>query len=66
MTERVRFMRILKYEGSREWVEKTVNKSIQGIKIVTDSHGEYNIITAQDIDEFPEIIEKYREEYKPI
>ena len=58
MTDRIRVFRILKYEGSREWVEKTIKKSIQGAKIIPNSFGEDHTITAQTIDVFPESIEK--------
>ena len=65
MTDRVRVFRILKYEGSREWIEKTLKKAIQGIKVISNPRGEDYTITAQTIDVFPEIIGDDNE-YKPV
>ena len=57
MTDRVRVLRIIKYEGSRELVESTLKKDIHGVKVISNSWGEDHSITAQTLDLLPEIIE---------
>lgn len=54
--EKIRVMRVLIYEGTREWVEKTIGRSITGTKHV-DSFG--NKITVRTIEEFPQILEDH-------
>ena len=58
MTDRVRVFRILKYEGTRKWVEKTLSNSIQGIREVPNKKGTPNTIHAQTIEVFPEVLEE--------
>jgi hypothetical protein len=53
MSDRVRVLRILSYEGPREWVEMTVAKSIHGTKHV---EREQASITGVTIGDFPEIL----------
>ena len=57
MTDRVRILRIIKYEGSRKWVERTLKKAIHGVKVILNPNGEEYTISAQTLDIFPEIIE---------
>lgn len=52
MTEMVRVLRIVEYIGPRDWVESTVNKSIQGVKLL----GEGKQIRATTLGNFPDII----------
>ena len=59
--EKVRVFRILKYEGTREWVEKTLAHSIQGCKTYGESYEITNKIEAQTIEAFPIIIETEEE-----
>lgn len=59
MSEKVRVMRILVYEGTREWVENTLNKSyvpLEGTQIYGG-----NCIKSTLVDKFPEIIERKEE-----
>jgi hypothetical protein len=60
MTDRVRVMRVLIYEGPRDWMETTLNKSIKGTIHV--GHGA--TISAATIGEFPEIIKAHEEATK--
>lgn len=59
--DRVRVMRIIIYEGSREWVEKTLERSIHGTRIMTKFGELDGRITAHTVNEFPEIIKKHEE-----
>ena len=52
MTDLVRVIRIIEYVGPREWVEKTVAKSIHGIKTLDNGAR----ITAMTLGEFPESV----------
>lgn len=57
-TDRVRVLRLVEYEGPREWVERTVEKSIHGTKDVfngTGAGGPY-YIRAVTLGSFPEIL----------
>jgi hypothetical protein len=60
MSEIVRVMRILVYEGEREWVEETLKGSLvpmDGIKYV----GKKGMIKSALMDKFPEILFKSEE-----
>lgn len=59
-TENVRLMRIIIYEGPRDWVEKQIEKSITGTKsIVIYPSGDLGKITVRTLEEFPEIVETH-------
>lgn len=65
MTERVRVMRILVYEGTREWVETTLQQSsvpLTGVKHA----GPVNRIKSCLIDQFPEILDEEEEVMSPL
>jgi hypothetical protein len=53
MSDRVRVLRIIQYEGEREWVEATVARSI---------HGRVDLprgtITAVTLHEFPQVVDE--------
>lgn len=53
----VRVLRIVLYEGEREWVEDTVARSIHGTKVLRRGS-----ITAVTLKEFPEVVQKAQEE----
>ena len=50
----VRVIRILLYEGHRDWVEYTVGQSIHGEKVIAGP----NKIKAATLGEFPEILHR--------
>jgi hypothetical protein len=54
MSDIVRVMRIIIYEGEREWLEKQIQNAITGTKILPKGK-----ITVRTIEEFPEIIVKH-------
>lgn len=54
MTEIVRVLRVVEYIGPRDWVERTIAKSIHGTKFIDDG----KMISAATIGEFPEILNK--------
>jgi hypothetical protein len=58
--EIVRVMRIIIYEGPRNWVEDTVAKSIKGTRNINDNP--IKRIHAHTINEFPEILQKIEQE----
>lgn len=51
MTERVRVMRLIEYEGPREWVEETVGRAVHGTRLL--HHAPLRIIRGRTIQEFP-------------
>jgi hypothetical protein len=53
MTDRVRVLRVIEYEGERQWVEKTVEQSLHGRKQMA-----LGTITAVTLYEFPVCLEK--------
>lgn len=62
--DRVRVMRIIIYDGPREWVEKTIERSITGTRIIDPTDGVVKAISTFDLNVFPEIIEKHEEGIK--
>lgn len=52
MMDRVRVLRILEYEGSREWVEETIRRSLTGEKQI----GNFGIIRAATLGTYPEVL----------
>ncbi len=52
----IRVLRIIMYEGEREWVERTINGSITGVKIA-DLGKPYNKISVNTLGNFPEIMD---------
>jgi hypothetical protein len=64
MSDRVRVMRILIYDGPREWVEKTVQRSIMGTKVIDPNDSVKKYISAYTLSEFPEIIKAHEEDTK--
>lgn len=63
MTEdRVRVLRVLEYEGTREWLEFTLsNNAIKGTKIFDNGC----TIREASIGEFPQVVEEPKEEPLP-
>lgn len=60
MSDKVRVMRILVYEGEREWVEEALKCSLvpmDGIKYI----GKKGIIKSALVDKFPEVLSKSEE-----
>jgi fructose-bisphosphate aldolase class 1 len=57
MTGIVRVLRIIEYEGERQWVEKTIERSLHGRKQMT-----LGTITATTLYEFPICLEKAKAE----
>lgn len=53
MTDIIRVIRIISYEGPRDWVERTVVNSIHGERRVNDNC----VIKAATLGTFPEILE---------
>ena len=51
--DKVRVLRLIVYEGDRDWVEETVAKSVHGTKIIANN----KLITVTTIGEFPEIMQ---------
>lgn len=54
--DRVRVQRLLIYEGSRDWVERTVAKSVHGIREVGNSTEGPLSIFGVTLSAFPEVI----------
>lgn len=55
--DRVQVLRVVLYEGPRDWVEKTLKSSIHGTKYVGIG-GEGAKITVQTLSDFPLVIGK--------
>lgn len=59
--ETIRIMRLIIYEGEREVIEKIVENSIHGTKVITPTkHSPYKI-TAVTLEEFPQILAQHEE-----
>lgn len=58
--DRVRVLRLVEYEGPREWVEATVAKSLQGTKEMK-SNGQPAFIRTATLGSFPEILAPAKE-----
>lgn len=56
MSDKVKVMRILIYEGNREWVENTISMSSVPLN-GTKELGDDNKIKSAIMEQFPEIIE---------
>lgn len=52
---------ILCYEGDRDWVERTINGSIHGERVI----GDYGSIKAATIGDFPEVLEEPKLDDRP-
>ena len=59
MSDYVRVIRMTVIEGQREWVEETLDLSIQGTKIIDAKKG--NKVTSVTVGSFPEILDNNRE-----
>lgn len=59
VSDKIRVLRITVIEGEREWVEKTVEASIQGTRVVDRSKG--NKVHSVTIGAIPEILEQGEE-----
>lgn len=60
--DRVRVIRVLEYEGSREWVEYSLSqRGVKGIKVM-DNGG---TIREAIVGDFPAIVEEVKEERVP-
>lgn len=61
INDRVRIMRLLIYEGPREWVEQQLEKSITGTKriAIKGSYENGGRITVRTLEEFPEIVAEH-------
>jgi len=63
MSDIVRVMKIIIYEGPREWVEETVKRStVKGTHYVDSNRSKK--ISGYIINEFPEIIKQHEEGIK--
>lgn len=62
--EIVRVMRLIIYEGPREWVENTIIGSISGTKVIKARQNINGKITAVTLNEFPEIIKQHENNSK--
>lgn len=63
MSDIVRVIRILEYVGEREWVEMTLERSIQGtFHVPGKAKVNLNIIKAVTLGSFPEIIARSEED----
>lgn len=60
MSDRVRVLRLVEYEGPREWVEETIGRAIHGRKQIGRIDGETVYVTAVTLDEFPRVLEEAR------
>ena len=56
--DKIRVLRIIEYVGPRDWVEKTVEKSIHGTKAMDNGA----VIRAATIGGYPEILEDLEED----
>ena len=54
----VRVLRLVEYTGNRSWVEEAVKSAIHGTKTIPGK----GKITAVTLNEFPEVLEKAREQ----
>jgi hypothetical protein len=54
--DRVRVLRVVEYEGPKEWVEATLARSILGTYECGEKHGQKCIIRAATIGAYPEIL----------
>jgi hypothetical protein len=59
--EMIRIMRLIIYEGEREVIEKVVENSIHGTKIIKPTKHEPYKITAVTLEEFPQILAQHEE-----
>ena len=57
MSDQVRVLRVIEYIGPRDWVEKTLNSSIQGERSGTVAGASWTIRTAT-LGQFPEVLNK--------
>lgn len=57
--DRVRVLRIVEYEGPREWVERTVSQSLHGTCLIGTRSDGPCIIRGATVNEFPILIEGY-------
>jgi len=64
MSDRVRIMRIVIYDGPREWVERTVERSINGVRVIDPRDTVPKIISGFTLTQFPEIIKQHEEGIK--
>lgn len=53
MSDRVRVLRVIEYEGPRDWVEKTINQSLHGTFEIPGISG---VIRAVTIGDFPSLL----------
>lgn len=65
MSDKFTIRRILAYRGPREWLERTIERSIHGTKFI----GEEATISVLSIDEFPvpagpSLMEQFKTEYE--
>ena len=60
-TDIIRVLRIIEYQGPRDWVEKTLSTSIYGTKYVSPDCK----ISAATIGSFPEILNKEESHENP-
>lgn len=61
--DKIRVMRVLIYEGDRDVIESHLASTIQGTKIIPPSGPRKGYkITAQTIDQFPEILKQHENE----
>ena len=64
MSDRVRVMRILIYDGPRDWVERTIERSITGVRVIDPTDSVRKTIAGYTINQFPEIIKEHEEGLK--
>ena len=57
----VRVIRIIVYEGERDWVERQIERSITGTKVPNPKHP-HNKISVSTLGEFPEIMGELKPE----
>jgi hypothetical protein len=65
VSETIRVLRLVEYEGPRELVEPQVARSIQGTRLVMEGRRPGVRITATTLGTFPEIIEEARKTPDP-
>lgn len=65
--DRVRVLRLVEYEGPRQWVEQTVALAIHGRRLVGHAASADNAgyITGVTISQYPEILEAARQIVAP-
>lgn len=65
MSDRIRVMRILIYDGPRDWVERTIERSITGTRTIDPRDSAVlKTISGYTINQFPEIIKEHEEGLK--